>query len=86
MSALAIVAILATNGWAAAGYEVINQGDSVEVRPLPDLPEPEVKKAMLAVGRPALGRENFLLSSARKASRTMKSLLRRAASGTQSEE
>lgn len=41
MNAFAIVAMLATNVWAASGYEVINQGDSVEVRPLPDLPEPE---------------------------------------------
>lgn len=39
MNALAVVAILATNAWAASGYEVINQGDSVEVRQLPDLPE-----------------------------------------------
>lgn len=34
--------ILATNISAASRYEVINEGDSVEVRPLPDLPEPEV--------------------------------------------
>lgn len=37
----AIVAILATTVSAAGRYEVVNDGDSVEVRPLPDLPEPE---------------------------------------------
>ncbi len=54
--------------------------------PLGNLDEAEVKKAMLEVGRPSLDKENVLVSSARKASKTVKRLLRRAAYGTPSEE
>lgn len=40
MRALSIVVILATSVSAAQRYEVVNQGDEVEVRQLPDMPEP----------------------------------------------
>lgn len=44
MRALAIVAVLATTASAASRYEVVNDGDEVEVRQLPDLPIPEEKE------------------------------------------
>lgn len=40
MRALATVAILATNLSAASRFEVVNEGDAVEIRQLPDLPAP----------------------------------------------
>ncbi|TPW19274.1 MAG: hypothetical protein FD126_2852 [Elusimicrobia bacterium] len=41
MIASALVAILATSALAASRYEVVNDGEEVEVRQLPDLPVPE---------------------------------------------
>lgn len=40
----ALVVILATTAFGAGRYEVVNDGDEVEVRQLPDLPVPEPKE------------------------------------------